>query len=184
MEQKINQKLLKDDQNLDQENSLSGLEHPFICPSQTVNNKVKSYLSSLTREPHPRLTKNYLSHSSRPENHSSQVLNLSQDVSLSQLDQARKVEIINSDTYLVEHISNNSLSNGPPPPKSPSYSQCHHYKTDKINLESLESYYPESVVQVIDYLIEGKETVIPGKEKASLNLVNTLHQELESRNCQ
>ena len=103
---------------------------------------------------------------------------------MSQLDQARKVDIINSDIYLVEHISNNLLSNVPPPPKSTSYSQCHHYKTDKINLESLENYNPEPVDQFIDYLIEDKETVIPGKEKDSLNLINTIHQELEIRNCQ
>ena len=89
---------IKQDQNLDKENSLSDVEHPFICSSQTANDKVKSYLSSLARELHPRLTENYLSHSPGPENHSSQVLNLSQGVSLSQLDQARKVEIINSDT--------------------------------------------------------------------------------------
>ena len=173
---------LKDDYNLDKENSLSDAEHPFICPSQITNDKVKSYLSSLTREPHPRLTENYLLHSPRPENHSSQVLNLSQDKSLSQLDQARKVEIINSDTYLVEHISKTSLPNEPPPPQSPSYSQFHHNKTvtDQINLESLESKNPEPVDQFIDYLIEGKETVIPGEEEISLKL--NLNQELETRN--
>ena len=98
--------------------------------------------SSLTREPHPRLTENYLSHSLRPENHSLQVLNLSQYVSLSQLDQVRKVEIINSDTYLVEHISKTSLPNELPS----SYSQCHHNKiaTDKVNLERLENYNPKA----------------------------------------
>ena len=101
---------------------------------------------------------------------------------MSQLDQARKVEIINSDTYLVEHISKTSLPNEPPPPQSPSYSQCHHNKTvtDQINLESLESKNPEPVDQFIDYLIEGKETVIPGEEEISLKL--NLNQELETRN--
>ena len=78
---------LKDDYNLDKENSLSDVGHPFTCPSQTANDKVKGYLSSLAREPHPRLTEphprlteNYRSHSPRPENHSSQDLELSQDV--------------------------------------------------------------------------------------------------------
>ena len=66
---------------------------------------------------------------------------LSQDVSLSKLDQARKAEIINSYTHLVEHISKPSLPDEPMPPQSPSYSQCHHNKTvtDKIKLESLEN---------------------------------------------
>ena len=74
-------------------------------PSQTTNNNIKGYLSNLIREPHPRLTENYLLNSPHPENHSSQVLNLSQDDSLSQSDEARKVETINSDRYLLEHIS-------------------------------------------------------------------------------
>ena len=115
------------------------MENPFICSSQTADDKVKSYLSSLTREPDSRLTENYLSHSPRLENHSSEVLNLSQDVSLSQLNQARKAEVINSDTYLVEHISDTSKSSKTPLPQSPSYTQFHHNKTitGKINLESL-----------------------------------------------
>ena len=111
---------LKDDYNLDKENSLSDVGHPFTCPSQTANDKVKGYISSFAREPHTRLTENYLSHSPRPENHSSQDLELSQDIFLPQLNQVGKVEIINSDTYLVEHISKTSLPNEPPPPQSPS----------------------------------------------------------------
>ena len=116
---------LKDDHNLNKENSLSDMEHPFICPSQTANHK-----------------------------------------------------------HFITQRSNTSLPNEPPLPQSPSYSQCHHNKTvtDKINLETLESYNPEPVDQFIDYLIEGKETVIPGKEETTLNLINTLHHELETRN--
>ena len=66
----------------------------------------------------------------------------------------------------------------------PHHNQCRHNKavTDKINLESVESYTPEPVDQFIDYLIEGKETVIGGKEETNLNLIKTLHQELETRN--
>ena len=36
--------------------------------------------------------------------------------------------------------------------------------------------------QFIDYLIEVKETVIPGEEETTLDLINNLHQELETRN--
>ena len=102
-----------------------------------------------------------------------------------QLDQARKVEIINSDTNLtVEHKSNTSLPDETLPPQSPSYSQRHQNKTvtNKINLESLESYITEPVDQFIDYLVEGKETVIPKEPETSLNLINTLYKELETRN--
>ena len=114
----------------------------------------------------------------RPENYFSQVLNFPENVSLSQLDQDRKVEIINSDK------SSTSLPNEPRSPQSPSYSQCHHNKTvtDKIYLESLESYNPEPADKVIDYLIGGKETVIPENKKTCLNLISALHQEVETRN--
>ena len=101
-----------------------------------------------------------------------------------QLDQAKMVKIINSDTHLVEHKSNTSLPNEPPSPQSPSYSQCHRNKTvtNKINLESLESYNLEQADQFIDYLIKGKETVIPGDKENSLNLINILQQGLETQN--
>lgn len=39
----------------------------------------------------------------------------------------------------------------------------------------------ESVDQFIDYFADGKETVISVNEDQSLSIVNTLHQELESR---
>ena len=89
----------------------------------------------------------------RPENYFSQVLNFPENVSLSQLDQDRKVEIINSDK------SSTSLPNEPRSPQSPSYSQCHHNKTvtDKIDLKNLESNNPEPIDQFIDYLNEGKD---------------------------
>ena len=155
--------------------NLLATQNIFYFSKQTANDKVKN------REPHPCLTENYLS---RPENHCSQVLNLPQDISLSQLDQARKVETINSDTYFVKHKSSTSLHNEPPSPQPPSYNQQRHNKTvtNKINLESLDSHNSGPGDQFIDYLIKGKEAVIPVEQETSLNLINTPQQEIQIRN--
>ena len=49
-------------------------------------------------------------------------------------------------------------------------------------MESLDSHNSGPGDQFIDYLIKGKEAVIPVEQETSLNLINTPQQEIQIRN--
>ena len=93
---------------------------PLSNSSQTVNEKIENYLSSLERESH--FAEIYLSQPPHQENKSSPVNPSMPNFSTSQVDQPRQIKLDQNKTFTVDN-----LSNAPQPQPLPSI------KTRQIN---------------------------------------------------
>ena len=160
---------------------------PLLNHSQTANEKVEIYLSSLEKESH--FAEVYLSQPPQRESQNLPSNNSVPKFSISQLDQPRQIIPEQSNTFLVETSPNPSPLQPQPLPYI--QNQQTNRTTNSITEDHISnsskgssniSNRSEPVDKFIDKLVEGQETFIPdNKESTSLYYMKSLQQELETR---